>query len=323
MSDSPKQRMNKLGKAKIPFLFIVDFDMKKPIIIPLNEVDASQIMYSINDKKNYTESVIVKKNVEFNSQPVEKSRYSKAFNLVQKHIRHGDSFLLNLTMPSNINTNLSPREIFYSTSAKYKIWFKDNFVVYSPEIFVQTQNGKIHSFPMKGTIMASVPNARKKLLESEKELAEHYTIVDLIRNDLSIVAKNVRVERFRYIEKVQTHKGALLQMSSEIVGELPSSFTQNIGDMIFSMLPAGSISGAPKRKTIEAIKQAENYDRGYYTGICGIFDGENIDSGVMIRYVEQTNDGLMYKSGGGITAKSNLDEEYQELMDKIYIPFNL
>ena len=112
-------------------------------------------------------------------------------------------------------------------------------------------------------------------------------------------------------------------MSSEIVGELPESFNQNIGDIIFSMLPAGSISGAPKKKTIEVIKQAENYDRGYYTGICGIFDGENVDSGVMIRYVEQTNDGLIYKSGGGITAKSKLDEEYQELMDKIYIPFNL
>ncbi|MBT3174907.1 MAG: aminodeoxychorismate synthase component I [Lentimicrobiaceae bacterium] len=323
MSDSPKQHMNELGMAKVPFLFIVDFDMKKPIIIPLDDVDADQIMYSINGKSNYNNSVDIRNDVEFNSHPVEKNRYSKAFNLVQKHIHHGDSFLLNLTMPSDIHTSLNLKEIFYSTAAKYKIWFKDNFVVYSPEIFVKTQNGKIHSFPMKGTILASLPNARKRLLESEKELAEHYTIVDLIRNDLSIVAKNVQVKRFRYIDEVQTHKGILLQMSSEIVGELPESFNQNIGDIIFSMLPAGSISGAPKKKTIEVIKQAENYDRGYYTGICGIFDGENVDSGVMIRYVEQTNDGLIYKSGGGITAKSKLDEEYQELMDKIYIPFNL
>ena len=69
-----------------------------------------------------------------------------------------------------------------------------------------------------------------------------------------------------------------------------------------------------------AINEAEKYNRGYYTGIFGIFDGEYIDSGVMIRYIEQTPEGMIYKSGGGITAKSNVDEEYQELIDKIYVP---
>ncbi len=86
------------------------------------------------------------------------------------------------------------------------------------------------------------------------------------------------------------------------------------------MLPAGSISGAPKKKTLEVIAEAEQYTRGYYTGVFGIFDGENIDSGVMIRFLEQGPDGLIYKSGGGITAMSNIHEEYQELTDKIYVP---
>ena len=71
---------------------------------------------------------------------------------------------------------------------------------------------------------------------------------------------------------------------------------------------------------VEVIKEAEKYERGYYTGIFGIFDGENIDSGVMIRFMENTPDGKVYKSGGGITSRSNMEEEYHELVDKIYIP---
>ena len=109
-------------------------------------------------------------------------------------------------------------------------------------------------------------------------------------------------------------------MSSKISGELPENYNECIGDILIKLLPAGSISGAPKKKTLEIIDEAEQYKRGYYTGIVGIFDGQNLDSGVMIRYIEQTPEGMIYKSGGGITAQSNVDEEYQELIDKIYIP---
>jgi para-aminobenzoate synthetase component I len=314
--------MNEMGKRRVPFLFIIDFDMEKPVLITLNEINPDEILYSVNGVTNC--KINTAKNVskvELQATPVSEQRYFHAFDHVQKHIKHGDSFLLNLTMPSKIETNLCLKEIFENTNAKYKLWIKDKFVVFSPEIFIQIQKSKISSFPMKGTIDAMMPDAENKLLNSEKELAEHYTIVDLIRNDLSMVAKNVEVESFRNIDKVVTNKGALLQMSSKIIGDVPKNSQEYIGTLIFSMLPAGSISGAPKKKTIEIIKQAENYDRGYYTGIMGIYDGCDIDSGVMIRYVEQTEDGLMYKSGGGITAKSNPGEEYQELIDKIYIPF--
>lgn len=315
------EEMNRLGRQREPFIFIIDYELKAPIILSIAEVDPSKILYSINGITNTDKKGSVSPTkFEFSVSPVSRERYSKAFDHVQKHLRYGDSFLLNLTMPSGIETNLSLQDIYYATNAKYKVWLKDKFVVYSPEIFVKTNGREISSFPMKGTIDTSVVDAEKKLLSSEKELAEHYTIVDLIRNDLSMVAKNVRVKQFRYIDRLVTHRGSLLQMSSEIVGELPSNYKDNIGDIIISMLPAGSISGAPKKKTLEVIKEAENYERGYYTGICGIFDGENIDSGVMIRYIEQTNDGLIYKSGGGITFKSDMDEEYQELIDKIYIP---
>jgi len=314
-------RINQLGAKRTPFIFIIDFDMQDTVVLPLNEIDPQLIMFSVNGINNAPgKNLLISKELRFNAIPGSKKRYSKAFNHVQEHIRHGNSFLVNLTMQSRVETNLNLVEIFHRSNAKYKLWLKNQFVVFSPETFIQTKGRKISSFPMKGTMDASLPDAKQKLLNSEKELAEHYTIVDLIRNDLSMVAKNVKVEKFRYIDHLQTHRGGLLQMSSEISGELPDNYKDFIGDILMKMIPAGSISGAPKKKTLEIIKEAEQYKRGYYTGIFGIFDGENIDSGVMIRYIEQTPKGMIYKSGGGITAKSNVDEEYQELIDKIYIP---
>ena len=314
-------KINRLGKEKVPFLFIIDFDMKNPIITPLADINPNRLLFSVNGVNNSTcKPYYHNRKLELLPTPVSKSRYEEAFSFVQQHIKHGNSFLVNLTMPSNIETNFGLEEIFHRSNAKYKLWVKKKFVVFSPEIFIQIKGQKISSFPMKGTMDASVQNAKQKLLESEKELAEHYTIVDLIRNDLSMVSKNVVVEDFRYIDEIITNKGGLLQMSSKISGELPDNFYGNIGDILFAMLPAGSISGAPKVKTLQIIKDAEKYSRGYYTGVFGIFDGENVDSGVMIRYIEQSKDGLIYKSGGGITAQSTVDDEYQELVDKIYIP---
>ena len=101
---------------------------------------------------------------------------------------------------------------------------------------------------------------------------------------------------------------------------MPENWQNNIGSLLEKLLPAGSISGAPKKKTIEIINAAETHYRGYYTGIAGYFDGENIDTCVLIRLIENTNNGLIYKSGGGITCNSNPILEYQELIQKIYIP---
>ncbi|NOY49202.1 MAG: aminodeoxychorismate synthase component I [Chlorobi bacterium] len=319
-SDHIISSLNALGKEKVPFLFVFDFLCEKPIIIKLKEIDNKAVMYSVNGITNAQSYDFGNRPLSFDVEVVGKSRYRKAFDIVQRHIRHGDSFLLNLTFPSPIESNFGLKDIFYASKAKYKLWVKDGFVVFSPEIFVRTKNNIISSFPMKGTIDADVPEAEEKLLSSEKELAEHYTIVDLIRNDLSIVSKNVRVERFRYLEKIKTNRGNLLQMSSKVSGDLTVGWQENLGGILMRLLPAGSISGAPKKKTIEIIKKTEKYDRGYYTGVFGIFDGENIDSGVMIRFVEKTDSGLIYKSGGGITARSDPEEEYDELLQKVYVP---
>jgi para-aminobenzoate synthetase component 1 len=175
---------------------------------------------------------------------------------------------------------------------------------------------------MKGTMDASIPGSFHKLMTDPKEDAEHNTIVDLLRNDLGMVATRVKVSRFKHIEKITTHQGELLQMSSEITGILPDNFQASLGEMLFSMLPAGSICGAPKRKTLQIIQRVENYQRGFYTGIFGYFNGHELDSAVSIRYLEKQGDQMIFKSGGGITFQSQWEKEYKEMLDKVYVPFS-
>jgi len=314
------EKINELGTKRIPFFFMIDFEMKKPIIYPLDELP-DHIWYDLNGvsnrKANEADSVFFR----FEPNPVSKQEYTKAFTIVQGHLQYGNTFLLNLAFPSQVDTELSLEDVYHRSKAKYKLHLKDELVVFSPEIFVQIKDDYIYSYPMKGTIDAEAMGADLHILNDKKEIAEHSTIVDLIRNDLSMVAKEVRVTKFRYIETIKTNINKLHQVSSEIRGKLSSNFHDRLGSILFTLLPAGSISGAPKPKTLEIIREAELYDRGYYTGVFGIYDGETLDSGVMIRYIEQSADGsLQYRSGGGITAMSNLETEYQELIDKIYVP---
>ncbi len=314
-------RMNEWGANGVPFLFLIDFELQRPIVQRLSELSPGQLMYDINGQSNAS-GTAGHKPVHFERCPMPLHNYATAFQHVQAGIRAGNSYLLNLAFPTPVETNLSLREIFLRSRARYRIWLKNTFTCFSPETFVTVSpQGRIASFPMKGTIDASLPAAREQLLANEKERAEHATIVDLIRNDLSRVATGVKVARYRYLESIPTHQGQLLQSSSEISGQLPPQWERQIGDLLFQLLPAGSISGAPKRKTVEIIQAAEGQSRGYYTGVCGLFDGQRLDSGVMIRFIEEQADGLVFRSGGGITARSRMEEEYEEMIRKAYLPF--
>ncbi|TKG94096.1 aminodeoxychorismate synthase component I [Puteibacter caeruleilacunae] len=320
LSKHTRDQMNKLGAQDIPFLFIIDFDSLKPLVYPLDQIP-NHILYQTPASTNHTSSVLsATKEILFSKRPISFEKYSTAFDKVMHHLNRGDTYLLNLTQPTELETNLTLKEVFVRSQAKYKLLIDGEMVCFSPEIFVKIEDGKISSYPMKGTIDASIPDAENKILNDPKEFAEHNTIVDLIRNDLSMVSKKVRVEKFRYIDRLKTNQKELLQVSSKIVGELPDNYAESVGDILAKLLPAGSISGAPKEKTVEVIKDAEQYDRGYYTGIFGIFDGVDLDSAVIIRYMENDNGQLVYKSGGGITAKSDVNDEYQELIDKVYAP---
>ncbi len=312
---------NDFGKTKTPFLFILDFELKKPKIYALDNIPEN-ISYKVNTRKNYNIKAKSTRKIVLHKSPILFSEYKMKFDKVMEEILYGNSFLLNLTIKTKIESNFTLKEIFTAAHAKYKLFFDNEFCVFSPESFIKIEDNYIKTFPMKGTINASIEDAKYMLLNDKKEMAEHATIVDLLRNDLSQVAKSVHVKKYRYIDKINTTDTSLYQASSEIIGKLPDNYHTSLGDLLISLLPAGSVSGAPKIKTVEIIKEAEKEDRGYYTGIFGIFDGENLDSGVMIRFIENINGQLYYRSGGGITYQSKAESEFLECIDKIYVPIS-
>lgn len=315
-------QMNHFSSLQIPFLFIVDFKGESGYVIQQNMMDDDFVRFSTYGLDISPPFNSQTKAIAWQITPPTLSKYQEKFDFVVKQIRLGNSFLTNLTQPSFIESNLSLLDFYQRGSAKYKLWLKDQFVVLSPETFIKIDGHKISAYPMKGTIDASILNAKDQILKDPKEKAEHATIVDLIRNDISLVAEEVEVKRYRYVEKLTTNQLDLLQVSSEISGKLPKNFHSRLGDILFTLLPAGSISGAPKPKTLAIIESAEGYDRGFYTGVCGFFDGKNLDSAVMIRFIEQQEKQLIFKSGGGITAQSDLKKEYEELIQKVYVPIS-
>lgn len=309
------EKINALGRAREPFFFQCDYLAKKVIVHPLKELGKHDIEYSIQKERPHQTH-----NKRFDFQAVAFEEYHKKFAQVIDKIKSGDTYLLNLTQATPLKSELSLKEIFSLANARYKLRYKDEFVCFSPETFVQIREKMIHTFPMKGTIDASIEGAEEKILADEKEIAEHVMIVDLLRNDLSMVATGVKVEQFRYIEKIAAGDKELLQISSHISGVLESSWHENIGSILERLLPAGSISGTPKKSTLSIIESVEGYERGFFSGVFGVYNGESLDSGVMIRFVQKDGDNYLYKSGGGITLDSDAALEYQEYKDKIYLP---
>ena len=316
-----KNNINLLASRRQHFLFGINFELTEGFVIE-NPKSQHEILFrtplasnSEPHQANYRNKEILIKH------PESFERYKIRFDIIKNGLMRGDSFLTNLTVKTPIETPLSLKDIFNSSKAPYCLYYPQHFVCFSPERFIKINNGIISTNPMKGTIDAQIPNADSIILNDEKESREHNTVVDLLRNDLGIVANNICIKRFKYIDKIYTNNHNILQVSSEITGELPKDYLNGLGDIIFKMLPAGSISGAPKQSTIDLIKEAEIIPRGYYTGIFGYFDGENFDSAVMIRFIEEHNGEKFFRSGGGITVLSDARYEYEEVIEKIYLPF--
>ena len=311
-----KETLNEWGAKKTPFVFLLDFEKKNSKAWRLEDCP-SEFLFNFQVITNQENDLSSSKDLKFKITPPNQIDYINKYHKVINAIQKGETYLINLTTKGQIETNLSLEDLFNSAKSKYKILLKDHFVSFSPETFIQIKDGIIKTFPMKGTIDATIKNAQQLLEDNKKEKAEHATIVDLLRNDLSAFAKKVRVEKYRYYEVIKAKNKKIGQMSSEISGELPMDYRSRIGDIIYHLTPAGSISGAPKPKTLELIKEIEQEDRGFYTGIAGYFDGNNLDSCVLIRYLEK--DGT-YRCGGGVTSKSKLKVEYEELIQKMYVP---
>ena len=312
-----KKLLNKYGSQKEPFLFVVSYDLSKYYVKPLKDLP-KEISYEINHK--VSSKLSKKKMIE--KYPISYEEYKKKFDYIQENIKAGNSYLLNLTAKTLIDPELSLEQIYSKSKAKFKLKFFDEFICFSPEKFIEIKKNKIYTYPMKGTIDSKIENAQAKILGDVKEMAEHTMVVDLLRNDLGIVANKIRVDKFRYIDKINAGNKKLLQVSSKISGHLENNWNEKIGDILTSILPAGSITGCPKKKTIEILENCEAYDRDFYTGVFGVYDGNSLSSAVMIRFIEKDKNGnLYYKSGGGITCDSNAASEYEEMVDKIYLPF--
>jgi len=309
-----KEELNSYGMRKEPFLFIINYDMTQYDIIPLKNIPKNIKYVLDNNAKDKSHKNYIDKS------PIQLSAYKNKFEQIQNEILKGNTYLANLTFKTKINSNLDLQELYSISNAKFKLYYKNKFICFSPERFCQIENNKIYTYPMKGTIDANIPNALNTVLNDKKEIAEHTMAVDLLRNDLSIISKKVKVEKFRYSEKIKAGEKELYQISSKISGELSNNWQARIGEIITSILPAGSITGTPKKKTIEILKKIEDYDRGYFTGVFGVFNGNSLDSSIMIRYIENKNGKFIYKSGGGITCDSKVTSEYQEMIDKVYIP---
>ena len=310
-----QEQLNFYGEKKEPFFFIINYDKSQYEVIALNKLP-NNIKFQISENKEYK-----KHNHKLEKIFTNFDSYKEKFDLLKNEIKNGNTYLSNLTGITKIKTHLTLDEIYKDANARFKLNYKNKFVCFSPERFCEIKNNTIFTYPMKGTIDAKIENAKEKILEDKKELAEHTMIVDLLRNDLSIIAKKVQVEKFRYCENIEAGEKELIQVSSKISGKLENDWHKRLGEIITSILPAGSITGTPKLRTLQILDEIEKYERGYFTGIFGVYDGEKLDSSVMIRFIEQdSNSNFIYKSGGGITSDSDVYKEYQEMCDKVYIP---
>ena len=194
----------------------------------------------------------------------------------------------------------------------------------SPETLVKLENGVLHTFPLAGTRPRGKTDEEDKALEiellaDEKELAEHNMLVDLGRNDLGKISKfgSVQVETLHSIERY-SH---VMHIGSTVRGEIRKEF--DALDAIEAVLPAGTLSGAPKIRACQLIGELEQNKRGIYGGAIGYIDFTgNMDTCIAIRIAYKKNGKVFIRSGAGIVADSVPEKEYQECINKAQAVIN-
>ena len=241
------------------------------------------------------------------------------------HIREGDIFQIVLSncLSSPFEGSLfnTYRVLRTLNPSPYMFYFSGTDVEVagaSPETLVKLENGVLHTFPLAGTRpRGNTPEEDQaietELLSDEKELAEHNMLVDLGRNDLGKVSRfgTVQVEKFHTIERF-SH---VMHIGSTVRGELRED--KDALDAIEAVLPAGTLSGAPKLRACQLIAELENNKRGIYGGAIGYIDFTgNMDTCIAIRIAYQKNGRVFVRSGAGIVADSVPEQEFEECMNK-------
>ena len=260
-----------------------------------------------------------------------REQFCEMVSRAKYHIREGDIFQIvlsnRLCAPfegSLLNTYRVLRTI---NPSPYMFYFSGTDVEVagaSPETLVKLENGVLHTFPLAGTR----PRGRtkeedlqleKELLADEKELAEHNMLVDLGRNDLGKISRfgSVSVEKYHSIERF-SH---VMHIGSTVRGEIRDD--KDALDAIEAVLPAGTLSGAPKIRACQLIGELENNKRGIYGGAIGYIDFTgNMDTCIAIRIVYRKNGKVFVRSGAGIVADSVPEKEYEECLNKAKASLN-
>ena len=254
-----------------------------------------------------------------------KEEYCEMVEKAKRHIFEGDIFQIVLSnrLSADYEGSLlnAYRVLRTINPSPYMFYFSGTDVEIagaSPETLVKLENGVLHTFPLAGTRPRGKTDAEDKALEAdlladEKELAEHNMLVDLGRNDLGRISKfgTVEVEKLHSIERY-SH---VMHIGSTVRGEIRDEFDGL--DAVSSVLPAGTLSGAPKIRACELIAELENNKRGIYGGAIGYIDFTgNLDTCIAIRIAYKKNGKVFVRSGAGIVADSVPEKEYQESINK-------
>ena len=259
-----------------------------------------------------------------------KNDYIDAINKLKEYIYSGDIYQANYTVRTQFEArNWSLFEIFNYLNCSHPVPYSayvslhDGYEIasISPELFFQKQGVKIISLPMKGTMARHYDynvdrNYPMLLKNDEKNCAENVMICDMVRNDIGRIAKanSVNVEKLFHVDTYQT----LHQMISEVSGNI-DNLTNNLYDIFQALFPAASITGAPKVRAMEVIKELESSPRGVYTGTIGcIYPNGDALFNVPIRTLEKKNNSnvLNLSVGSGVVADSDAESEWKELINK-------
>lgn len=259
------------------------------------------------------------------SQLFKESEYCSMVEKAKSYIREGDIFqvvLSNRFEAEYEGSLLDTYRVLRTTNpSPYMFYFSSDDIEIagaSPETLVKVENGVAHTFPLAGTRPRGATQAEdealeKELLSDEKELAEHNMLVDLGRNDIGKISRfgSVEVEKYMSIERF-SH---VMHIGSTVKGELRKNL--DAIHAIDSILPAGTLSGAPKIRACEIINELENNKRGIYGGAIGYIDFTgNLDTCIAIRIAYKKNGKVFIRSGAGIVADSVPKKEYQECINK-------
>lgn len=329
----PKSAKEDVSIPDSYFLFydnVIIFDLrnKKTYITALGiKEDSEKSIKDIEEKIKQGKvefNIVLDKKSEFISN-FSREEYIDAVKQVKEYIKEGHTYIANLTQRFQCDYNSNPFDTYISLRSINKAPFScylnlEDFQIISssPERFLKVFNNEVETRPIKGTRPRGINKIedeknREELLNSEKDKSELLMIVDLERNDLSKVCKpfSVKVTELFKLEEYST----VFHLVSTVIGEL----NNNVSSVkcIRECFPGGSITGAPKIRSMEIIEELEGIRRGIYTGAIGYFDLRgNCDFNIVIRTILTKDNKAYFGVGGGITIESDEEMEYEETLDK-------